>query len=37
VAAFPPGVRWEERFPLPEEFGYPVIAAIDLVERHLSQ
>jgi hypothetical protein len=37
VAIFPPGVVWEDEFPLPVDWGFPVIDAIDLVDRHLAR
>jgi len=29
VAVFPPGVRWDERYPVPEYAGAPVLDIID--------
>ena len=36
VAVFPPGVRWEEDFPPPADYGFPVYRSIGLVERFLA-
>ena len=35
VAVFPPGARWDGRFPKPGAYGFPVVEAIGDVERHL--
>ena len=35
VAVFPEGVRWEELIPPPDFYGFPVVEAIDGLEKRL--
>jgi hypothetical protein len=36
VAVFPPGVRWEDRYPMPEYAGAPVLDVVEEVRPHLA-
>ena len=36
VAVFPEGVRWEKRIPAPDFYGFPVVEAVDGLEKRLS-
>jgi hypothetical protein len=36
VALYPAGVRWDGAFPKPAEYGFPVVGAVEMVERRLA-